>query len=69
MPQPKRLAVQSTAQPNGDYTRYDYGMLKPEILPSNHPLVLAVRYQRAVNDHKGSKSALRQAKKILEGKA
>lgn len=64
----KRLSVQSTAQPNGDITRYKQGMPKPEILPSNHPIVAAMRYQRAVNEFKGCKSALRQAKKLLEGK-
>lgn len=61
----KLLNVQSTAQPNGDYTKYDHGMPAPEILPSNHPIVAAMRYQRAENDFKGSKSALRQARRIL----
>jgi len=64
-PQPRTLAVTHTALPNGDVINYAHGMPKPELLPSNHPLVLAMRYQRAENEFKGSKSALRQAKAIL----
>lgn len=64
----KTLSVQTTAQPNGDYTRYSHGMPAPEVLPSNHPKVLAMRLLRAENEFKGAKSALRQAKKILEGR-
>lgn len=65
----KLLSVKSSAYPNGDYTTYDHGMPKPELLPSNHPIVAAMRYQRAENEFKGSKSALRQARRILAGKA
>lgn len=60
-----RQAVQSTAWPNGDYKKYEFGMEKPELLPHNHPKVLAMRYMRAENEFKGSKSALRQARAIL----
>lgn len=61
----KLLSVQTTAYPNGDYDKYDCGMPAPEVLPSNHPKVLAMRLLRAENEFKGAKSALRQAKKIL----
>lgn len=61
------LKVSSSAYPNGDYTEYKNGMVKPELLPSNHPIVAAMRYKRAVNEFKGCKSALRQAKRIIEG--
>jgi len=61
----EKLMVQSTEFPNGDKKEYNSGMNKPELLPSNHPLVLAMRYQLAENEFKGSKSALRQAKAIL----
>lgn len=43
---PEKLRVQSTAQPNGDYTKYSEGMEKPKILPSNDPRVLKMLLQR-----------------------
>lgn len=61
----KLLSIKSTSFPNGDIVRYKVGMPAPELLPHNHPVVLAMRYQRAENEFKGSKSALRQARKIL----
>lgn len=61
-----KLRVSQSAFPNGDLIKYGAaGMPKPELLPTNHPVVLAMRYQRAENEFKGSKSALRQARRIL----
>lgn len=59
------LKVKNTAYPNGDYKTYVFGMQAPELLPHNHPVVTAMAHQRVVNEFKGSKSALRQAKRII----
>lgn len=61
----KLLKVSNTAYPNGDYKTYVSGMPKPDLLPHNHPVVIAMAYQRVVNEFKGCKSALRQAKSII----
>jgi hypothetical protein len=61
----KLLNIKSSAFPNGDYKTYSFGMPKPELLPHNHPVVQAMAYQRAVNEFNGCKSALRQAKRII----
>lgn len=60
-----KLAIKQTAYPNGDVDKYTNGMDKPKLLPHNHPVVLAMRLKRSVNEFKGCKSALEEAKRIL----
>lgn len=64
-----QLSVTRTTYPNGE-VKYHEGnrMDKPEILPSNHPIVIAMRYKRAENEYKGQKEVLKEAKRILNGK-
>jgi len=62
----ENLRVQSSAFPNGDYITYSDGMPKPRILPSNHPDVLKMRYQRAVNRYKPERTVTEQAQVIID---
>ena len=63
------LKVQSTVQPNGKVTKYIFGMPKPQILPSNHPKVLKMRLDRAMNLMKPKRGIVEEAGVIIQLKS
>ncbi|HEY4482395.1 MAG TPA: hypothetical protein VI489_06040 [Candidatus Brocadiaceae bacterium] len=65
----KLLKVQSTVQPNGKTTKYSNGMERPQILPSNHPKVLKMRLDRAMNVMKPKRSLIEEAGVIIQLKS
>jgi hypothetical protein len=65
----EKLSVSHTCYPNGEVIHYGgKGMDKPKLLPSNHPIVIAMRFKRAENEYIGQKQVLIEAKRILNGK-
>lgn len=63
------LKVQSTVQPNGKTIKYPNGMPKPQILPSNHPKVLKMRLDRAMNLMKPKRGIVEEAGVIIQLKS
>lgn len=64
-----KLSVTSTAYPNGEVKLHEGNRMdKPKILPSNHPIVIAMRYKRAENEYRGQKELLKEAKRIINSK-
>jgi hypothetical protein len=63
----ERLRVRSTVQPNGDRTKYEFGMERPEILPSNHPKVLRMLLQRVEkNTFRKPRTLVQEAAVIID---
>lgn len=66
---PPLLHIRSTAQPNGNQTSYKQGMERPQILPSNHPKVLKMRLDRAMNLMKPKRGIVEEAGVIIQLKS
>lgn len=61
----KTLNVTKTAYPNGDVDTYENGMPDLGLLPSNHPLVLAMKAKRHVNKLRKTRTLIQEASSII----